>query len=334
MGNALDMVRVAMADEGYREGANNDTKYGRWYPMNHNPYCDMAVSMWAEAIGESAAVGKFAYCPSHVNWFKARGQWLGRTADAQPGDIVFFSWDGGPTADHVGVVREASKGGADVPTIEANTSSGTAGSQGNGDGVYRRIRPRSSILGFGRPAYSGGSAGSSGRKYAVRAGQTLGGIAALLGVSLSSLLGANPQVTNPNVIQPGQELNVPANAPAQPGGSAPAPAPAPVPAPAPAPKPAPAPAPKPAAKYTPPAFPSGIAPGKASPSARALQGALKATGYMPKSVVSADNYGPATQAAVAKFLNAHPQFKEVGKTYDPSIGPKGWAYLFRAAYGK
>jgi hypothetical protein len=55
---------------------------------------------------------------------------------------------------------------------------------------------------------------------------------------------------------------------------------------------------------------------------------------MPKSVVSADNYGPQTQNAVAKFLNAHPQFKEVGKTYDPSIGPKGWAYLFRMAYGR
>lgn len=328
MGNASDMVRVALADEGYREGANNDSKYGRWYPMNHNPYCDMAVSYWAEQIGESAAVGKFAYCPSHVNWFKARGQWLGRNADVRPGDIVFFSWDGGPTADHVGVVREASSGSADVPTIEANTSSGVAGSQSNGDGVYRRVRPRSSIIGFGRPAYSGGSAGGSGRTYVVKAGQTLGGIAAILGVSLASLLGSNPQITNPNVIQPGQTVNVPATAPVNPA-PAPAPAPKPTPAPAPAPKPAPAPA-----KYTPPAFPNGIAPGKASPSARSLQGALKAAGYMPKSVVSADNYGPQTQAAVARFLNAHPQFKEVGKTYDPSIGPKGWAFLFRMAYGK
>ncbi|MCX4687302.1 LysM peptidoglycan-binding domain-containing protein [Kitasatospora purpeofusca] len=331
MGTAADMVARASRDVGYKEGPNNDTVYGRWYGLNYNPYCDMAVSMWASEIGESGAVGRFAYCPSHVNDFKAKGRWFGRNADAQPGDIVFFSWDGGPVADHVGVVRAPASAGQDVPTVEANTSSGTAGSQGNGDGVYFRTRPRSSILGFGRPAYSGGSAGGSGRKYVVKAGQTLGGIAALLGVSLASLMGSNPQVANPNMIHPGDSLNVPANAPANPGtsggGSAPAPAPAP------APKPTPAPSPKPPA-YAPPAFPNGIAPDHTRPSARQLQAALKAAGYMPKSVAVADNYGPQTQRAVGKFLDAHPQFKERGKTYDPSIGPKGWAYLFRMAYGR
>lgn len=47
---------------------------------------------------------------------------------------------------------------------------------------------------------------------------------------------------------------------------------------------------------------------------------------MASSVVENANYGPLTQAAVAKFHKANPQFAE--GTYDPVIGPKGWAFLF------
>lgn len=120
---------------------------------------------------------------------------------------------------------------------------------------------------------------------------------------------------------------------------APAPAPAPVPAP-PAPKPVPVPPkpapPKPAPKpvYVPPAFPAGIRPNSASPSAKPLQRALKAAGFMPASVVLADNYGPATQKAVHAFFGKFPQFAEKGVAYDVSIGPKGWAFLFTLAYKK
>ncbi|WP_437033551.1 LysM peptidoglycan-binding domain-containing protein [Streptomyces althioticus] len=86
--------------------------------------------------------------------------------------------------------------------------------------------------------------------------------------------------------------------------------------------------------YTPPKFPSGLAPNRAKPSARGLQRALKAAGFMPKSVVEADNYGPRTQAAVIEFHNRHTQYRAKGVTRDPAIGPKGWAYLHRLAYGK
>lgn len=147
------MIKAASADVGFKEGASNNTKFGKWYGLNYNPYCDMAISYWAEQSGNLDVVGKFAYCPSHVNWFKSRGQWVSRDAAAKAGDIVFFDWAGDGVADHVGLVVEDAKAGAAVKTIEANTSAGNAGSQSNGDGVYRRTRYRSSILGFGRPAY-------------------------------------------------------------------------------------------------------------------------------------------------------------------------------------
>ncbi|MGW1770630.1 N-acetylmuramoyl-L-alanine amidase [Streptomyces sp. NPDC002104] len=86
--------------------------------------------------------------------------------------------------------------------------------------------------------------------------------------------------------------------------------------------------------YTPPSFPAGLAPNKATPSARPLQRALKATGYMPRDVVESDNYGPVTQASVARFHNAHPAYRGAGTSYDPAIGPRGWAYLHRLAYGQ
>ncbi|MFE4333963.1 N-acetylmuramoyl-L-alanine amidase [Streptomyces sp. NPDC056831] len=85
--------------------------------------------------------------------------------------------------------------------------------------------------------------------------------------------------------------------------------------------------------YTPPAFPAGLAPNKAKPSARALQRVLKATGFMSSRIAEADNYGPATQASVARFHNAHTAYRAKGKKYDPAIGPNGWAYLHRLAYG-
>jgi hypothetical protein len=84
--------------------------------------------------------------------------------------------------------------------------------------------------------------------------------------------------------------------------------------------------------YTPPPFPVGLRPGSASPSAKPLQRALKAAGYMAASVVEADNYGPNTEASVDRFYDANPELTQPG-SYDPIIGPKGWAELHREAYG-
>ncbi|MFH9430229.1 GH25 family lysozyme [Streptomyces sp. NPDC017615] len=86
--------------------------------------------------------------------------------------------------------------------------------------------------------------------------------------------------------------------------------------------------------YKPPPFPKGLAPDRAAPSAVPLQRALKKGGYMAASVKESPNYGPQTQAAVAKFHNAHPQYRAEGVKHDVAMGPRGWAALFRLAYGK
>jgi tyrosinase len=48
--------------------------------------------------------------------------------------------------------------------------------------------------------------------HTVQAGDTLSGIAANAGVSLSRVEAANPQIANPNLIFPGQVISIPTNA--------------------------------------------------------------------------------------------------------------------------
>ncbi|MFJ2775686.1 LysM peptidoglycan-binding domain-containing protein [Kitasatospora sp. NPDC087315] len=132
--------------------------FGKWYApgFNHEPFCDMFVSWCADKGGEAAAVGRYAFCPSHVQFFRNKGRWHGRGEQFRRGDIIFFSWDGGPTADHVGIVLEDSAPGQQVKTVEGNTARGDGAGQGSGGYVARKTRPRSVVLGVGRPAYSSG----------------------------------------------------------------------------------------------------------------------------------------------------------------------------------
>lgn len=88
------------------------------------------------------------------------------------------------------------------------------------------------------------------------------------------------------------------------------------------------------AKYVPPAFPKGLKPNSSVPSAKTLQRALKAAGFMGKSVAESANYGPKTQDSVAAFHRKHPAYAAKGVARDVAIGPKGWSYLFTLAYGK
>jgi hypothetical protein len=144
-------------DEKYRESPGNHTIFGEWYGDNGEPWCDQFVSYVGNEAGESAAIGKFQYCPSHVNHFKSLGQW---GSSPRVGALVFYDWDGDGLADHVGIVKSFDANS--IRTLEGNTSSGDAGSQGNGDGAYERVRPRNgNIMGYAYPAYAAGAAAPS-----------------------------------------------------------------------------------------------------------------------------------------------------------------------------
>jgi hypothetical protein len=127
-------------------------------------WCMLFVSMCFDKVGQINAIGGFSYNTDvTLNRNRAR---LVSVANAQPGDVVIFNWNGGGT-DHVGIV-EKNLGGGRLQTIEGNTSSGAAGAQSSGNGVWRRIRS-GYIAGIIRPAYSGSSSNSAAsRSEAVR----------------------------------------------------------------------------------------------------------------------------------------------------------------------
>lgn len=59
------------------------------------------------------------------------------------------------------------------------------------------------------------ASGAGGRDYTVRSGDTLSEIAASNGVSLQALIRANPQISNPDLIRPGEQVSIPAGGGAQ-----------------------------------------------------------------------------------------------------------------------
>lgn len=138
-------------DKTANAGRNNYTKYGEWYGqgLNGQPWCDMFVSWCGEKAGEAAAIGRFAYVPSHQNFFEKLGRWhLKGSYIPVAGDVIIFQ-----NESHIGLVEYVTAGY--VHTIEGNTSGGST-LIANGGGVCRKCYPLTSsyILGYGHPAYS------------------------------------------------------------------------------------------------------------------------------------------------------------------------------------
>lgn len=148
MGEAAKLLAQAAAEIGYKEGSGNDTKYGRWYGMNNQPWCMMFISWCAAKAGIAAGVvPKLAYVPYCVDFYEKKGLYHKKAGyTPRPGDIVFYGAN-----DHVGVVEKIS--GGRLVTIEGNTSAN--GNSSNGDGVYRRTRQLTDgwIKGYASPAY-------------------------------------------------------------------------------------------------------------------------------------------------------------------------------------
>lgn len=145
----LDQARSQLLYSENPAGSNR-TKFGAWYGLDGNPWCDMFVSWCGAMAGAGAVVGRFASTIAHIAWFKARGQF--HTTGPVPGDCVFFNWGGRPRGvpEHIGFVEAVRSDG--VVTLEGNTSSGN---NANGGQVQRRFRPFGSyIVGYGRPSYT------------------------------------------------------------------------------------------------------------------------------------------------------------------------------------
>jgi peptidoglycan hydrolase-like protein with peptidoglycan-binding domain len=146
--SAEAVINVARSQLGFVEAppGSNRSPYGKWYPMDGQPWCAMFVSWCADRAGAAAIIPKHAFTPSGAAWFKERDQW---GAKPRLGAIVYFKWPSMNRIAHVGIVESVRADGA-VVTIEGNTDS--AGGR-TGGRVMRQVR-RAHVAGYGYPAYA------------------------------------------------------------------------------------------------------------------------------------------------------------------------------------
>lgn len=144
MGQRDKIVEIALSQKGYKEGPNNDTKYGAWYGLNHEPWCAMFVSWCANKAGiPESIIPKFAGCTTGFRIMNQMGITTKEHIIPQKGDLIFFDWDRSGDYDHVGIVTSANE--TSVYTVEGN----------HDDDVGTYVYPinASYIAGYARPKY-------------------------------------------------------------------------------------------------------------------------------------------------------------------------------------
>jgi len=148
------VIELCKASEGYTEGPNNDTTFGKWFGLNNQPWCAMSASKMYFDAGIIASVANtkkgFASCDAWLKYLTKNNQ-LVPLGQAQRGDLVFFQFDEDAQPDHVGIVKFHNTKLKYIQVYEGNTSSGKAGSQSNGDGFYLKRRTYTTIMAVARP---------------------------------------------------------------------------------------------------------------------------------------------------------------------------------------
>lgn len=145
------IVARALSQVGYKEGPNNDNKYGVWAGYNHESWCAMFVSWVFSCEGALGAIAQYSHgylnCASMLQWAKQR-HLLKSIRNISPGDILLFCWDNSGVPEHTGIATTNYDPKSHmIGTIEGNTGGQVQGSQSNGDGVYARWRPASCVVG-------------------------------------------------------------------------------------------------------------------------------------------------------------------------------------------
>jgi surface antigen len=149
-GQVLDVARSQI---GTREDAAGRQPYGAEYGLNGQAWCAIFTWWVFTHAGAAGLIAKAAYTPTLAGWFQSQGR-AGKAP--QVGALVFYNWpgDGVDRIQHVGIV-EAVNGDGTITTIEGNTTSGVAGDQSHGGGVWRRRRSTGPVVVYGYPAYAG-----------------------------------------------------------------------------------------------------------------------------------------------------------------------------------
>ena len=134
-------IDLAKKEVGFKEGINNDNKYGVWYGLNHQPWCMIFVVWCFSHAGLASKILKTAGVEAFEVW-AIKNKFIVPVDKIQANDLLLFDWDHAGKAEHI----EIAAGGIDpkthlVPTVGGNTGPDHIGvNQSNGDGVYAKVR--------------------------------------------------------------------------------------------------------------------------------------------------------------------------------------------------
>ena len=145
-------LETASSHLGYVARAGMQSVYGGTVGYQGNVWSGAFIDVVARETG--IELPACVYSPSGLAEFIYQRRWHARP---RTGDIVFYTF---PTNElfgmpHVGIVtdtREWRHGRLEA--IEGQTASGLAKGGQLNDGVYRRVRHRHEVLGFGRPGFT------------------------------------------------------------------------------------------------------------------------------------------------------------------------------------
>ena len=151
--SAAKIIEIAKKEVGYKEGKNNDTKYGVWFKMNHVPWCMEFVQWCVAQAGEGGKIKKTAGCQDFEAWAK-REDLIVATNMVQAGDILLYDFSKAGKAEHTGFALGYNEHTHLIDTVEGNTAGDGKGSQKNGDGVYLKHRAPSTVRYVVRPKWS------------------------------------------------------------------------------------------------------------------------------------------------------------------------------------
>lgn len=145
-------IELAESHLGYTARPGMQSHFGATVGYDGLPWAGAFIDVVAREAGLDLPA--CVYTPSGLAEFISRRAWR---PDPRPGDIVFlaFSIDGLFNMPHVGIVTgvdEWRRTGR-FETIEAQVESGLPKGSKLHDGVYRRVRWSSDVLGFGRPDF-------------------------------------------------------------------------------------------------------------------------------------------------------------------------------------
>lgn len=199
-----DIIALAKTQIGTTEDppGSNNIKYNTEYYGHPSdlPWCVVFIWWLFKELGASdlfCGGMKTAWCNDVRDYAQRNNQWV--TDNYKPGDLVLFNWDADGVLDHIGLVIEVN--GNALTTIEGNVS----------EKVGQCTRSGITMVGAYRPNYAGTNVKPSPAptgSYTVVSGDTLSGIAARFGTTVANLVSAN-NITNPNLIYPGQVLVIP-----------------------------------------------------------------------------------------------------------------------------